>query len=69
MQAHQLGEKSEKGKRSRHEDLELMSDIMMLKIAEILPAEYRGDFTPEGVVKRYQERAARKNSGSTALKM
>lgn len=44
------------GKRGRHENLEFLSDIMMLKIAEQLPAEYRGHFTPEAIAGRYRQR-------------
>lgn len=58
--AHDLAYNSD-GKRSRHNDLEFMSDIMMLKIAELLPSEYRGEFTLDGVIKRYQARAIQKS--------
>ncbi len=49
-------------KRGRHHDLEFLSDIMMLKIAENLPPDYRGEFTPEGVVQRFKDRLARKEA-------
>jgi len=45
----------------RHSDLDLLSDIMMLKMAELLPPQYQGEFTPAGVVARFQARAASKN--------
>ncbi|MDB5080170.1 MAG: hypothetical protein JWP00_2094 [Chloroflexi bacterium] len=48
------------GKRGRHEDLEFLSDIMMLKIAEQLPVEYRGHFTPEDIAGRYRQRLEHK---------
>jgi 1-acyl-sn-glycerol-3-phosphate acyltransferase len=48
------------GKRGRHEDLEFLSDIMMLKIAEQLPAEYRGHFTPQAIADRYRQRLDQK---------
>ncbi len=48
--AHQI---SPTGKRGRHDNLEYMSDIMMLKLAELLPPEYRGDFTVENIAARY----------------
>lgn len=60
-----LAENESGGKRSRHEDLEFMSDIMMLKIAEQLPVEYRGEFTPEGVAARYKTRQAEKSAAKT----
>ena len=41
------------GKRGRHDSLELLSDILMLKIAELLPEEYQGEFTPEKVAARH----------------
>ena len=44
--------------RKRHTDLNFLSDIMMLKLAELLPSQYQGEFTPAGVVKRYHQRAA-----------
>jgi len=50
------------GKRGKHDDLDFLSDIMMLKIAEILPPEYRGHFTPEAVAERYRQRVAEKAS-------
>ena len=50
------------GKRGRHDDLDFLSDVMMLKIAELLPAEYRGDFTPAEVVARYSRRLQQKTS-------
>lgn len=50
------------GKRGKHDDLDFLSDIMMLKIAEILPPEYRGHFTPEAVAERYRQRLAEKAS-------
>jgi 1-acyl-sn-glycerol-3-phosphate acyltransferase len=53
-------------KRSRHTDFELMSDIMMLKIADLLPAEYRGEFTPEQLVQRYHTRNAQRKAAATA---
>jgi 1-acyl-sn-glycerol-3-phosphate acyltransferase len=55
------------GKRGRHGDLNFMSDFMMLKIAELLPPEYRGEFTPEGIVARYHARAAQKSPTKTSL--
>ncbi len=48
------------GKRGRHEDLEFLSDVMMLKIAEQLPTEYRGHFTPESIAERYRNRLEQK---------
>lgn len=48
------------GKRGRHEDLEFLSDVMMLKIAEQLPPEYRGHFTPEAIAERYRHRLEQK---------
>lgn len=50
------------GKRGRHEDLDFLSDVMMLRIAEQLPTAYRGHFTPEAVAERYRQRiSARSN--------
>ncbi len=46
-------------KRGR-EDLDLLSEVMMLKIAELLPPEYQGEFTPENVVTRYKARLSHK---------
>lgn len=48
------------GKRGRHEDLEFLSDVMMLKIAEQLPPEYRGHFTPDEIAERYRQRLEQK---------
>lgn len=64
-ETHGLHSGNEGGKRSRHNDLEFMSDIMMLKIAEQLPAEYRGEFTPEGVAARYRNRQSQKSAAKT----
>jgi 1-acyl-sn-glycerol-3-phosphate acyltransferase len=50
------------GKRNRHNDLEFYSDIMLLKIAENLPSEYQGEFTPEGVVARFKARQSQQNA-------
>ncbi len=55
------------GKRGRHGDLDFMSDFMMLKIAELLPPEYRGEFTPEGIIARYHARAAQKSAAKTGM--
>ncbi len=48
-------------KRGRHEDLEFLSDVMMLKIAGQLPPAYRGHFTPEAVAERYRQRKVEKS--------
>lgn len=47
-------------KRGRHNDLDFLSDVMMLKIAGQLPPEYRGHFVPEAVAERYHQRVAAK---------
>ncbi len=44
----------------KRDDYDFLSDFMMLKIADLLPESYRGEFTPEGLVARFQERADRK---------
>ena len=43
-------------RKGRHDDQEFLTDILMLKIADMLPPKYRGDFTAEGVATRYRER-------------
>lgn len=48
------------GKRGKHDDLDFLSDILMLKIADLLPSEYRGEFNPENVVTRYYARVEAK---------
>jgi 1-acyl-sn-glycerol-3-phosphate acyltransferase len=50
------------GKRGKHDDLDFLSDVMMLKIAEQLPPAYRGHFTPEAVAERYRQRLAEKTA-------
>lgn len=56
------------GKRGRSADLDFYSDIMMLKLAEQLPPEYRGEFTPEGVAERYLARLKQKTAKNEAPK-
>lgn len=50
------------GKSGRHSDMEYLTDIIMYKIAQLLPPEYQGDFTEAGVVARYEQRLAAKNT-------
>lgn len=57
-QAHNLEINDRKGR----PDLDFLSDIMMLKIAENLPPEYRGDFTVEGVIARQKARLEQRST-------
>lgn len=50
------------GKASRHADLDFLTDFMMYKIGQLLPAEYRGDFTEEKIIERYHKRLTAKSS-------
>ena len=53
------------GKKGRHDNLEFLSDILMLKIAELLPDDYRGEFWPEKIAARYLPTTIEAQQGST----